>query len=118
MWSRIIADPLRGRTPLWKVIWIYGFGVSVIYTLAAELWAQPGVLGEGLNLLIGLVIGVLQSIMLWQCAYNTRSKSRFWGNCVRGSVVVAALMVMVTLYVIWKHPELLEVTDDILKMPT
>ena len=34
MWTAL-TEPLRGKTSLWKVIWIYGFGVSVVYTVWA-----------------------------------------------------------------------------------
>jgi hypothetical protein len=105
MWNRYLTDPLKGRTPLWQVIWIYGFGVSIVYSLLAPLFGATRT-GMLVYLLIGLVIGILQSVMLWQCAYN--SKSPRYGRVLRFLVVVGALLIPLMLYFVWSHPELAE----------
>ncbi len=105
MWQRYLSDPLRGRTPLWQVIWIYGFGVSILYALLAPLFPATRA-GIGVYLALGLIIGIVQSVMLWQCAYN--SKSPRYGRLLRFLIVVAALMIPLMLYFVWSHPELAE----------
>jgi hypothetical protein len=105
MWQRYLIDPLLGRTPLWQVIWLYGFGVSIVYGLLAPLFPSTR-LGMGVYLSIGLLVGIVQSVMLWQCAYNSRSPR--YGHVLRLLVVVGALLVALMLYVVWSHPELAE----------
>jgi hypothetical protein len=72
MWPDALAEPLRGKTSLWKVIWIYGFGASVVYTLLGWMFVPETPLGITVYFLFGLALGILQSVMLWQCAYNSR----------------------------------------------
>jgi hypothetical protein len=105
MWQRYLIDPLRGRTPLWQVIWIYGFGASVVYALLEPLFSTTR-LGNGVYWALGTIIGIVQSVMLWQCAYNSRRPG--YGRVLRVLVVLAALLVPFTLYFIWSHPELQE----------
>jgi hypothetical protein len=31
--SEILMDPLRGRTRLWRVFWLYGFAANVCYSV-------------------------------------------------------------------------------------
>ncbi len=104
MWTRYLTEPLRGKTPLWQVIWIYGFGASVIFALAQAIFAPRSRLGIGLYFAVGLVLGVLQSVMLWQCAYNSRHAS--YGHLLRFLVVLGALLTPLLLYFVWRHPEL------------
>jgi hypothetical protein len=106
MWQRYLIDPLRGRTPLWQVIWIYGFGVSVLYALLEPLFAPSTRLGNGVYWALGIVIGIVQSVMLWQCAYNSSRPG--YGRVLRVLVVVAALLFPLMLYFFWSHPELRE----------
>jgi hypothetical protein len=105
MWQRYLIDPLRGKTPLWQVIWIYGLGVSIVYGLLEPLFSGTR-LGNRVYWALGIVIGILQSVMLWQCAYN--SKRPGYGPVLRVLVVVAALLFPLMLYFIWSHPELRE----------
>ena len=105
MWPNVLAEPLRGKTSLWKVVWIYGFGASVVYTLLGWMFVPETPFGITVYFLFGLALGVLQSVMLWQCAYNSRFPTA--GRLLRGVVVVGLLMVPLMLYVLFRHPEVL-----------
>jgi hypothetical protein len=108
MWQRLVMDPLRGRTPLWKVIWIYGFGVTAILLLVEPLFLGSRLV-HGIYYAIGTVVGILQSVMLWQCSYN--AKSRAYGAFLRVLVVLCLLMIPLVLYVLWSHPEITEMLE-------
>src|SRR6202163_1283369 len=105
MWPDALTEPLRGKTSLWKVIWIYGFGASVIYTLLGWIFAPETPFGITLYFLFGLALGVLQSVMLWQSAYNSRVPAG--GRLLRGVGVRGLLMVALMLYVLFRQPEAL-----------
>ena len=105
MWPNALAEPLRGKTSLWKVIWIYGFGASVVYTLLGWMFVPETPFGTTVYFLFGLALGILQSVMLWQCAYNSRFHAA--GRLLRGVVVVGLLTVPLMLYVLFRHPEVL-----------
>jgi hypothetical protein len=66
------------------------------------VWTPTGLL---IYTVVGLVIGALQSAMLWQCAFNTRY--RFLGRVTRLCVIVGLLTTPLALYVMFKYPELL-----------
>ncbi len=103
MWQRYLIDPLRGRTSLWRVIWLYGFVVSIAYSLLAPLFPSTRA-GLGTYVAGGVAIGIVQSVMLWQCAFNSRYPR--YGHWLRAMVVIGALAMLVVLYVAWSHPEL------------
>lgn len=103
MWNQYVTDPLRGRSPLWKVIWIQGFGVSVVYALLGALVPDTRA-ATAAYLIGGLLIGAVQSVMLWQCAYNGRSRAA--GTFLRVVVLIGAVLMPLALYMWWTHPEL------------
>ena len=105
MWPKSLAEPLRGKTSLWKVIWIYGFGASLVYTLLGWVFAPGTPVGIGLYFVLGLALGIVQSVMLWQCAYNSQFPAA--GRLLRLIVVIGLLMLPVMLYVVFRHPEAL-----------
>lgn len=105
MWLKWLAEPLRGRTSLWQVIWIYGLGASILYTLLGWVLAPETPVGIGLYFIGGLALGVVQSVMLWQCAYNSRFPAA--GRLLRVMVVIGLLMLPLMLYVLFRHPEAL-----------
>jgi hypothetical protein len=108
MW-RYLSEPLHGRTPLWKVIWIYGFGASVAYLLLEPLFPSSH-LGKGVYYALGIVVSIVQAVMLWQCSYNARFP--LYGRFLRVLVVLGVLMIPLALYVLWKHPELTRLLED------
>jgi len=104
MWSAL-SDPMRGKTPLWKVIWVYGFGVSVVYTVLGMILVPETPVGIGVYILLGLALGIVQSVMLWKCAYNSRYPST--GKLLRIVAVAGLLAIPLMLYVLIKNPEAL-----------
>ena len=102
---RYLTDPLKGKTPLWQVIWIYGFGVSLVCLLVEPLFVGSR-LAHGLYYALSLVIAIVQSVMLWQCSYNARSPT--YGRFLRVVVVIGLLLIPYLLYLVWSHPELAE----------
>jgi hypothetical protein len=103
MWTRALLEPLNGKTPLWKVVWIYGFGVSVLYSVFGLVLAPETPLAIGIYGFIGLALGVVQSLMLWKCAYNSRFPSA--GRVLRIAVVAGLLLLPLMLYVLVRYPE-------------
>jgi hypothetical protein len=105
MWSQALTDPLRGKTALRKVIWIYGFGASIVYTVLGWIFVPETPAGISVYFLLGLALGIVQSVMLWKCAYNSRFPTA--GRLLRVLVVVGLLTVPLMLYVLINHPEAL-----------
>jgi hypothetical protein len=105
VWSRWLADAPRGKVWLSRAFWVYGLGVSVVYSLIGLLIDIQNPLGVTVYLLAGAALGVLQSIILWRCAYNSRS--RFLGSLVRTATVVGLIMAAVMLYVLLSNSDLL-----------
>lgn len=105
--ASFLLDPLRGRTRLWKVAWLYGFGGSVLYGAIATPFMSGSEATTRFWTLAGVVLGVYQSAALWQCAYNGRS--RFVGHLVRAAVVVSLLLVPLFAYWAIANPELLSI---------
>lgn len=105
MWPQWLADALNGKVALSRAFWLYGLGISLVYSLIGLLIDIQNLLGVTLYLLIGAALGVLQSIILWRCAYNSRS--RFLGRLVRLSMVFGLVIVAVMLYAWLRNPDLL-----------
>lgn len=95
-------EPLQGRTPLWKVVWVYGFAVSLAYALVGFVLPLENPVVSWVYMLIGLLIGLYQLIGLWRCAFNCRSRA--WGLLVRISVVASLLFVPVCIYLFVTQP--------------
>lgn len=100
-----LADAWSGKVSLSRAFWVYGLGVSVIYSLIGLFIDIQNRLGVLLYLLVGAALGVLQTVILWRCAYNSRS--RFVGRLVRTAVVFGLLVAVVMLYVSFTHSDLL-----------
>lgn len=109
MWSRLIMDPLRGKTPVWKVIWIYCVGVSIVYTILGLAFVPETPTAIGIYTVLGLALGVVQSFMLWKCANNTRF--RIVPRLLRIVVIVGLVLIVLTIYVLYTHPEALVLPD-------
>ena len=105
MWPRWLADALGGRVSLSRAFWIYGLGISVVYSALGLLIDLKSSLGVTVYLLLGALLGVLQTIILWRCAYNSRS--RFLGRLVRIAMVFGLILVAVMFCVLLTNYELL-----------
>jgi hypothetical protein len=97
----VLTDPLQGKTPLWKVFWVYGVAVSIGYSFLGLLLDPLNSTSIGLYTAIGLGLGVVQSIMMWQCAFN--GKSRAVGRLVRASVVIGLISIPLMLYLLFHY---------------
>lgn len=105
MRAQWLADALRGKVSLSRAFWVYGLGVSVAYSLIGLLIDVENHLGVIVYLLVGAALGVLQTVILWRCAYNSRS--RFLGRLVRTAVLFGLLIAVVMFYVLFTHADLL-----------
>ena len=105
MWPRWLADALGGRVSLSRAFWIYGLGISVVYSALGLLIDLKSSLGVTVYLLLGALLGVLQTIILWRCAYNSRSI--FLGRLVRIAMVFGLILVAIMLCVLLTNSELL-----------
>lgn len=108
MWPQWLADALSGRISLSRAFWLYGLGLSFAYSLIGLLIDLQNSLGVTVYLLVGAALGVLQTIILWRCAYNSRS--RFLGRLVRAAMVFGVIVVAVMLYVLLTNADLLAVS--------
>jgi hypothetical protein len=102
---RWLADALSGKVSLSRAFWVYGLGISIVYSLIGLLIDIQNPLEATVYLLVGAALGVLQTIVLWRCADNSRS--RFVGRLVRTVVVLGLIMVAVMAYVLLTNSELL-----------
>jgi hypothetical protein len=100
-----LADALSGKASLSRAFWVYGFGVSVVYSLIGLFIDIQNRLAIVVYLLVGAVLGLLQTVILWRCAYNSRS--RLVGRLVRTAVVFGLLVAVVMVYVSFTHSDLL-----------
>ena len=105
MWPRWLTDALSGKVSLARAFWVYGLGTSVAYSLIGlpiDIQNLPLLI---VYVLGGLVLGVLQTIILWRCASNSRSK--VLRRLVRTTMVFGFIVVAIMLYVLLTHADLL-----------
>jgi hypothetical protein len=100
-----LADALSGKVSLSRAFWGYGVGISVVYSLIGLLIDTQNRLGVIVYLLVGTALGVLQTVILWRCAYNSLSRLR--GGLLRTVLVFGLLMVAIMLYVLLTNADLL-----------
>ena len=103
---RWITDPLNGKVSLARAVWLYGFGGSVVYSLIGLLFPETAV-GMTLYVVLGIAVGILQTVILWRCAPNSRSA--FMGRLVRAAVIVSLLMIPLMLYLWFTSPDLRDI---------
>ncbi|HUA90622.1 MAG TPA: hypothetical protein VL994_14375 [Steroidobacteraceae bacterium] len=107
MLPKFISEPLQGKTPLRRVFWLYGVGVSVAYTALGAFVPLDQLRPVLIYTLVGLALGVVQSVMLWKCAYNSPSRSHPLGRLLRVCVIAGLLATALVLYLVIAHPEAL-----------
>ena len=100
MWPRWLIDALSGKASLARAFWVYGLGISVAYSLIELFIDAENPLVSSFYMLVGVVLGVLQSIILWRCAYNSRSK--FLGRFVRTGIVLGFVAMAIVLYLLYQ----------------
>jgi len=114
VWPQWLTDPLTGKTSLRRAIWLYGLGGSLVYSFVGLLFPEtPG--GLTVYVLLGLVIGILQSVILWRCAPNSRSE--FARRLVRAAVIVGLVLVPLMLYLMFTNVDLLLPPNKYLRGP-
>ena len=104
MWPRWLTDPLTGKSSLGRACWLYGFGGSIVYSAIRLLFPETTA-GFTVYMLLGLALGILQSVILWRCAPNSRSA--FVGRLVRASVIAGLILVPVMLYLLFTNSDML-----------
>jgi len=105
MWPRWLVDALSGRVSLARAFWLYGLGLSVVYSLVGlfvDIENRPLLV---IYLFVGLALGVLQTIILWRSAANSRSK--LLSRVVRTLMVSGVIVVVIMLYVLFTNWSLL-----------
>jgi hypothetical protein len=91
-----LKEPLLGKTPLSKVIWLYGIVGSILYG-AIELFLDPSNdFVMRLYVIGGLIFSVYVTVATYQCAANC--KSVFLARLVRVSAVITLVLLPVITY--------------------
>lgn len=98
MLSEILLDPLRGRTRLWIVFWLYGLVANGCYGAIVAAFVPSSTFTIRLFVFGGLILGLYQLAALWQCAYN--STSRPLARLVRTAVAVSCICVPWFIYLL------------------
>ena len=115
MWPRWLTDALSGKASLARAFWVYGLGVSVVYSLIGAFIDVESPLALITYLLFGLAVGVLQTVILWRSAHN--SPSKFLSRLGRIAVIVGLIMVPLMLYVLFTNSSLLLTPNDLWRGP-
>lgn len=105
MLPRWLTDALAGRLSLARAFWLWGVGVSVAYSLMGALIDVEHPVALTIYLAVGLALGLLQTVILWRCASNSRSS--FLGRLVRTVMIAGLIMVALLLYMVLTNPGLL-----------
>jgi hypothetical protein len=105
VWPRWLADALRGKASLGRAFWVYGVGISVVYSLIGLLIDTQHLVLATVYVLFGIALGVLQTVVLWRCAYNSRF--RFLGRLVRTAMVSGLILLALVLCVLFVDSDLL-----------
>jgi len=98
---RWLADALSGKASLSSAFWLYGLGVSVVYSLIGlpiDLQNRPALV---IYLIVGLALGVLQTVILWRSASNSRSK--LLGRLVHTAMALGFVILALMLYVLFTN---------------
>ena len=100
-----LAEALSGRISLTRAFWLYGLGVSVGYSLIGLLVDMQSFPAVMIYSVVGLALGVLQTIIMWRCAANSRS--RFLARLVRAIMVFGLIVMAIMLYLLFTNWSLL-----------
>jgi hypothetical protein len=95
LWSAV-QDPLRGKTSLSKVFWLYGLLGSILVSAIGLVFDSSNVFAMRSYSLFGLLFSVYVTIATYQCAGNCESK--FLAQFVRISAVISLVLLPVLAY--------------------
>lgn len=99
MWPKWLTDALSGKVSLARAFWLYGLGVSVGYSVIGAFIDLTHSVAVTIYVVLGLVLGVVQTVILWRSAKN--SPSKFLARLVRILVIVGLLMIAVMIYLLY-----------------
>ena len=111
MWPRWLTDALTGKLSLARAFWVWGVGVSVGYSLIGAFIDVEHTLALTVYLVLGLALGVVQTVILWRSASNSRSK--FLIRLVRAVVIVGLIVTALTLYLLLTNPSVLRLPSQL-----
>ena len=94
-----LADALSGKVSLSRAFWLYGLGVSVAYSVIGLLIDVQNLPALIIYLIVGLALGVLQTVALWRSASNSRS--RFLGRLVHAAMIFGFILLAIMLYFLY-----------------
>jgi hypothetical protein len=95
LWTAV-QDPLRGKTSLAKVFWLYGLLGSVLVSAIGLAFDSSNVFAMRSYSVFGLLFSVYVTIATYQCAGNCESK--FLAQFVRISAVISLVLLPVFAY--------------------
>lgn len=98
MCPRWLADALSGKVSVSRAFWLYGLGISVVYSVIGLLIDIQNLPVVVIYSIVGLALGVLQTIVLWRSASNSRSK--VVGRLVHTAMILGFVLVAVMVYVL------------------
>jgi hypothetical protein len=96
---KFLAEPLQGKTPLSRVVWVYGVLGSVAYGALELLLDAGSPAAMRLYAVGGLVFSVYVTVATYRCADNCRSP--FWARMARISAVLSLLLLPLMFYLDW-----------------
>lgn len=111
MWPRWLTDALSGKLSLARAFWIWGVGVSVAYSLIGVFIDVERTLALTVYLVLGLALGIVQTVILWRSASNSRSK--FLIRLIRAVVIVGLIVTALTLYLVLTNPSVLRLPSQL-----
>lgn len=91
-----VTDPLRGKTPLGRVIWLYGIVGSLVYSVLGLLFDVTNERALLLYTIGGLLYTVYVTIATYRCAGTVRSG--FLRRLVQLSAVLTLLLLPLLAY--------------------
>ncbi len=95
IWTAI-QDPVRGKTSLAKVFWLYGLLGSILVSAIGMVFDSSNVFAMRAYTVFGLLFSVYVTIATYQCAGNCGSK--FLAQLVRISAVISLVALPVLAY--------------------
>jgi phage-related minor tail protein len=99
MGPKWLTEALRGKISLARAFWLYGVGVSVGYSAIAVFIDLTKPVAITIYTVLGLVLGLVQTVILWRSAKN--SPSKFLARLVRIVVIAGLLLTLVMIYLLY-----------------
>ena len=91
-----VKEPLRGKTSLSRVFWLYGVLGSLLFS-SLELFLNPeNQFVMKVYTILGFIFSVYTTVGIYRCADNSRS--RFMARSARVGAVITLLLLPVLTY--------------------